>query len=253
MNMAKRRTFLTAKALAVMVVTVAACGTNNSRPNVTVNAGCVGCAINANAAATAPKPAVTANNLVVTVPNDPTSPVVYIWHNRSYQGADAFLQVARAEVAASLEKVKPSASPPYGSLKVAFPKRPPPPFDKQQNPAGVAEAGNTWTQFWQVIDDGRLKAIEKSKLFTSITSEVANVSILDVGAADYALWFDGGFWHVRYHKGNPVDLTDISDVVTWVGSLNVMAKSVKATEGDIFSWHMSQAQGNQKVWLTVLG
>jgi hypothetical protein len=203
------------------------------------------------AAETRVPPAGDPENLVMTVPGSATMPVIYVWHNRSYQGADVFLQVARAEVAAWVERVKPSDAPAYGSLRVAFPILSPPVLDKQQNPAGAAEAEKTWTQFWQVINEGRLKALEKSKLFTSISSETANISILDPGQADYALWFDGGYWHLRYHQGNTLPAGNAINAAGWVAGVNIVAKSAKSTETAVFSWRMSPQ--TQKIWFTVLG
>jgi hypothetical protein len=232
----------------ILLAALSGCATDASRPNVTVNAGCVGCIVNVNAAA---KPPAKPDEVKVTVPNDPTRPDVYIWHNRSYEGAEAFLEVVRAEVAAEVEKVRPSSVPPYGTLRVAFPKRVSPTLSNPQNPAGSAEAETTWVRYQQVIDEGRLKALEKSRLFASVASETDNVGILDPGPADFALWFDRGVWRVRYHDANPVDIANLPDVARWVGVVNVMANHAKAIRPGAYTAHIPP--GNGRVWFTLLG
>jgi hypothetical protein len=246
--MASSRTFFSAAASAILVAALVGCAAGNNRPNVTLNAGCMGCTVTATAA---PKPPVRPDDIIVAVPNDPQRSVTYTWHNRSYEGAEAFLQVVRAEVAASVEKVKPSGSPPYGSLKVAFPTRTPPALDSQQNAAGVAEAQSTWLRAWQEIDEGRLKALKRSQLFTSITSETANIGVLDAGAADFALWFDNGLWHVRYHKKSLVNIANAPDPFVWIGIVNTMAKAAKAIQQGTFTMNMPTGSG--KIWFTLLG
>jgi hypothetical protein len=249
--MAQLRSSRAAQALALLVATVGSCNAGGNQPDVTVNGGCVGCIVNINPAGPTAKPAGDPDYLFMIVPGSATMPVTYVWHNRHYQGADAFLQVAQAEVAAWVERVKPSDAPAYGTLRVAFPIVSPPVLDKQQNTAGAAEAEKTWTQFWQVINEGRLKALEKSKLFSSISSETANISILDRGEADYALWFDGGHWHLRYHKGNPLNVSNAINPAGWVGSVNLIAKTAKSNETAIYSWHWSPQI--QRIVFTVLG
>jgi hypothetical protein len=244
----ERRTFHSTRALVILLAALSGCATDANRPNVTLNAGCVSCMVNVNGAA---KPPAKPSELKVTVPNDPTRPDVYIWHNRSYEGAEAFLDVVRAEVAAEVEKVKPSSAPPYGSLRVAFPKRVSPTLSNLQNPAGAVEAETTWVRYQQVIDEARLRALEKSRLFAAVASETDNVGILDPGSADFALWFDRGVWRLRYHSANPVDFPNSPNVSAWIGIVNVMAKNAKAIRPGAYTAHIPQGDG--KVWFTLQG
>jgi hypothetical protein len=214
-----------------------------------------GCVINgappaakAPAANTAAAPA-NADTLSMKVPNRPGGPVTYTWHKHDYEGSANFLIAVQAEVTASLDKVKPSAAPPFGSLRVAFAKMPLPNIVNEQNPSGVAEARDAYVSLWQAIDDGRLKALEKSGIFSSITTETANIGILDPGAADFALWRDGS-WHLRYHKGNPHDIGNMTDVALWLGYVTIAARSAKSDLPGAFTLN-TPPKG--KVWFTWAG
>jgi hypothetical protein len=232
-------------------------GTRRAGAALMVIAGTLsGCVINAapNAAntpaSTPAKPPASPDVLSMKMPNRPGGTVTYTWHKHDYEGAANLLLAVQAEVTISVDKVNPSAVPPFGSLRVAFPKMPPPNVVNEQNPAGVAEVKDTYVSLWQAIDDGRLKALQKSGVFSSITNEMGNVGILDAGSADYALWRDGGSWHLRYHSGNPHDLNNLSDVATWLGLVTIAARGAKADPPGAFILH-TPTKG--KVWFTWKG
>jgi hypothetical protein len=232
-------------------------GTRRAGAALMVIAGALsGCVINAapnaaNPPATAApaKPPASPDVLNMKMPNRPGGPVVYTWHKHDYEGAANLLLAVQAEVTASLDKVKPSVAPPFGSLRVAFAKMPPPNIVNEQNPAGVAEVKDAYVSLWQAIDDGRLKALQKSGLFSSITNETANIDILDPGSADFALWREGG-WHLRYRKGNPHDIGNMTDVALWLGYVTIAARTAKSDLPGAFSLHTPNTPNKGKVWFT---
>jgi hypothetical protein len=190
------------------------------------------------------------SNLTVTVPGNSSLPVLYTLQGRTYQGAVAFFEAVQTELAASLDKVTPSPDAPYGTLRIAFPAHTPPKLQNQKNPAGAAEAEASFVRFWELTEKARLKALEKSGLFTTISREAGNVSILGPGTADYALWFEGGIWHIRYRTGNPDVLLNPANVTAWLSLVSAKVKSAKEERPDSFSIH---SVNNGKVWFTWSG
>ena len=189
--------------------------------------------------------------LSINVPNDASRPVVYTWHGRSYPGPDAFLAAVQMEVAYALESVTPVAKPTQAAARMALPVRPPLTFTNSTNTVGVAEAQRTMAQFWRIMDDARMAALTKSQLFATVSSEAGNARPKDLAGADYAVWFDGTVWRVRYHQSNAQFFKDELVLATWLQYMTSCANNAKQFSDNPFA--VGIPPGGGKVVFELLG